>query len=190
MTRPPYQIEMTQSPIEFSALVDILKQEQIKSFLEIGSRYGGTLWAIANTMPKGSRIVSVDPDMGQGSGKRGAAQSLRDCVEKLCEIGYDAHLIKKDSTQPETVAEVAALGPFDAAFIDGNHEEAFVRADWENYGPLSRVVAFHDVCWKHPNRPCAPVDVPKVWNELKEKYTHKEFSDPAFNFGIGVLWRD
>jgi predicted O-methyltransferase YrrM len=190
LTRPTYEIEMTQSPIEFEALLDIVRAENVRSVLEIGSRFGGTLWRIANEMPKGSKVVSIDPDQGQGSGKPGAAESLRACVAKLSELGYDAHLLTLDSTQPATVEMARALGPFDLVFIDGNHEERYVRADWENYGPMGRIVAFHDVCWKHPGRPCAPVDVPKVWNQIRGGYRSKEFHDPKYNFGIGVLWRE
>lgn len=190
MTRPLYECEMTQSPIEFGALLHIVRRENVRSVLEIGSRYGGTLWAIANAMPKGSKAVAIDPDEGQGSGKRGAAASLRACVGKLNEIGYAATLLAYDSTSRFTVGQAALHGPkYDLVFIDGNHEEGYVRADWTNYGPMGRIVAFHDVCWKHPGRPCAPVDVPKVWNEIKAGYRHKEFHDPKFNFGIGVLWR-
>lgn len=189
-TRPRYEYEMTQSPVEFGALLDIVRREKVSSVLEIGSRYGGTLWAIANLLPKGSRVVSIDPDQGQGSGKKGAAQSLRACIARLNEIGYQANLLAYDSTAAFTVDQAKLHGPtYDLVFIDGNHEERYVRADWRNYGPMGRIVAFHDTHWKNPGRPCAPVDVPKVWNEIKLNHRHLEFHDPKFNFGIGVLWR-
>lgn len=185
-----YETELTQSPMEFGALLDIVRDESPRSFLEIGSRYGGSLWRIANAMPQGSRVVAVDPDFGQGSGKRGAAESLRSCVARLKTRGYDARLLAEDSTAPDTVAKVKALGPFDLVFIDGDHAEKFVRADWENYGPMGRIVVFHDVCWRHPGRPCAPVDVPKVWDEIAATHPQtRTIHDPAFNFGIGVVWR-
>ncbi len=184
-----YLTECTQSPVELADFLAIIKAENVRSILEIGSRYGGSLWRFANEMPAGSRVVSIDPDIGQGSGKHGAASSLQACIAKLNEIGYDAHLIRTDSTSRFTVARAKALGPFDAVFIDGDHSDKFVRADWANYGPMGRIVAFHDAMWKHPGRPCAPVDVPKLWNEIKGQYRHRELYDPAFNFGIGVLWR-
>lgn len=185
-----YENTMTQSPIEFGELLKIVKTINCRSLLEIGSRYGGTLWKLANEMPKGSTVVSIDPDKGQGSGKKGAAESLKACVAALKAKGYDAHLITEDSTAPATVAKAKTFGPYQLVFIDGNHEERFVRSDWENYGPMGGIVAFHDTHWKHPGRPCAPVDVPKVWAEIKAQYPNtKEWKDPAFNFGIGVVWR-
>jgi predicted O-methyltransferase YrrM len=38
-----------------------------------------------------------------------------------------------------------ALPAFDLVFIDGNHTREYVQADHEHYGPLGRIVAFHDI---------------------------------------------
>lgn len=184
-----YLTHVTQSPIELDGLLNIVKVHGVKSFLEIGSRFGGTLWRIAHAMPKGSRVVAIDADIGHGSGKPGAPQSLQACVDELGRLGYDSHLLDMDSTDPATVAKAAALGPFDLVFIDGGHEAQYVRADWKNYGPMGWLVAFHDTHWKAPKPGVRPVDVPALWAELKPQYDHTEFHDPAYNFGIGVLWR-
>lgn len=54
-----------------------------------------------------------------------------------------------DSTLPETVEKLKAVlagREIDMLFIDGNHSDAGVRADWALYGPLTKhLVAFHDV---------------------------------------------
>ncbi len=43
-----YESKVSQVESEFTGLIDILKRENVRSFLEIGSRFGGSLWRIAN----------------------------------------------------------------------------------------------------------------------------------------------
>src|SRR4051812_35305801 len=92
----PYQSVMSQVESEIAGLIDVLRDENVRSFLEIGSRFGGSLWRIANALPVGSRIVSCDSSRGMGGNKVGAMDSLKACIDHLCRIGYDAHLVVGD----------------------------------------------------------------------------------------------
>jgi predicted O-methyltransferase YrrM len=176
-----------QNEAEFARFTEILKHERVRSYLEIGSKFGGSLALAAAALPAGSRIVAVDLPWG----KRESEPHLIACYQALRTKGYDAHLFLGDSTAPAMVEQVGALGPFDACFIDANHTEAFVRQDWANYGPMCRIVAFHDIGWD--GRPLAPgklsIDVPKVWNEIKGGFRHEEIRLEPRDNGIGVLWR-
>jgi cephalosporin hydroxylase len=188
-TLPPIQTER-----EHDAFIAILQHENCRSYLEIGSMWGQSLWKVAHALPNGSRVVSVDSMVDRPT----AEPSLYACINALRRIGYDAHFINGDSTAPDTIARVKALGPFDALFIDGNHSFDYVKADWENYGPMARIVGFHDINWKdtwksakgnHPT--AAQMGAERVWNEIKDGYRHEEFRwHPTNNYhGIGVLWR-
>lgn len=177
---------------ELNRFIDIAMAENVRSYLEIGSKYGGSLWHIANALPKGSRVVAVDLPHGDFSFKE-ALPYLKECVAELCKRGYKAELIIGDSTDPDVIARVQSFAPFDLCLIDANHTEPFVRADWANYGPLARIVAFHDIGWiPRPMKPGKmPIDVPPVWDEIKQNFRHQEIkvsSVPGEN-GIGVLWR-
>ncbi len=185
-----YETKISQIPSEINGLIEILQRENVRSFLEIGSRFGGSLWKIANALPVGSKIVSCDSGMGMGGYKPGATDSLKACVSKLREIGYDAHLIVGNSQKPKIIDQVRKFAPFDAVFIDGDHELPGVTLDWKNYGAMSRIVAFHDVGWIKPADYTSDkvVEVPALWNELKTKYRSEEFIDRSGNYGIGVLW--
>jgi len=187
-----YETAITQVESEISRFVDVLRRENVKSFLEIGSRFGGSLWRIANALPVGSRIVSCDSGKGMGGKKPGATESLKMCIARLNEIGYDAHLVVGDSQLPEQIDAVRKLGPFDAVFIDGDHELVGVTRDWKNYGKMSRIVGFHDVGWIKPvvYNDSKVVRVPELWDSLKTKYRHEEFIDysTGSTMGIGVLW--
>lgn len=179
-----------QDAMEHAKFVELLKEEGVKSYLEIGSKHGGSLWRVARALPVGSKIVAVDLPHGDQSFKE-SQPHLEACVDRLVELGYMATLFLGDSTSQRLVDLVANFAPFDAVFIDANHTEPYVRKDWENYGPMARIVAFHDIAWQARPMPSKkmPIDVPKVWNEIKKDYRHKEFRLCPRDNGIGVLWR-
>lgn len=189
-----YRTELLQNRREFEAFVDLLKVENVRSYLEIGSMYGGSLWRVAHALPKGSRVVSIDYAVDTPQ----ALPHLKECIATLNEDGYDAHLILGDSAGPETIEAARSLGPFDALLIDGAHTLKAVSNDWENYGPLARLVAFHDISWnetwrsKVPGRVPKPMGVPALWAQVKQGHRFKEFQYqiPCNYYGIGVLWRE
>lgn len=183
-----YLEKSQQNPEELAQFIKILNDENVLSYLEIGSHWGGSLWRIANALPKGSLIVSVDfPNALWGTD---SGNDLRHCVDNLCTLGYDAHVYFGDSLSSETVKWVQQFGKFDACFIDGNHKRKYVEADFRNYGSLARIVAFHDISWKpRPWKKTEVMDAPQVWNEIKVNYKYKEIKLEERDDGIGVLWR-
>lgn len=185
-----YKNAALQNAMEFQMFTALLGREGVLSYLEVGSKHGGALWRAATSLPKGSRIVSVDLPHGDGSFKE-SQPHLEACVAELKREGYDAHLFLGDSTSPEIVEKVRALGPFDCVFIDANHTLPFVTKDWTNYGELGRLVAFHDINWKPRPEPSKkmPIEVPVLWAELKKQFKHEEIKLDERDNGIGVLWR-
>src|SRR5262245_32054439 len=188
-----YERRALQYPTELAKFIKLLRSENVKSYLESGSKFGGSLWKVGISLPKGSRIVAVDLPHGDLSFKEGLPH-LQACVNRLRkDYDHDAHLFVGDSTSPDIIAAVLDLGPYDACLIDANHTEPYVRADWVNYGQLARIVAFHDIGWRAEGRVTKkyPIDVPKVWAELKQQFRHIEIKlDPTTrDNGFGVLWR-
>lgn len=185
-----------QNKAELRKLIDLFKSENVKAYLEIGSKFGGSLWQIGNSLPKGSRIVAVDLPHGDNSFKENE-HGLRQCAHELSNRGYDMHLFIGDSTDQPVIDSVKALGPFDAVFIDANHTIPYITKDWQNYGPLGRIVAFHDINFFRPGGlppHKKPIEVPQFWSEIKNGYRHTEIilSVPDHvgcrDNGIGVLW--
>lgn len=178
-----------QDPNEILEFIFVLQSEDVRSYLEVGSKHGGSLWRVGCALPPGSRIVSVDLPHGDLSFKE-TLPHLQACVEKLGEV-HDAHLIIGDSTDPHVIAQARALGPFDAVFVDANHTEPYVREDWASYRPMAKkLFAFHDIGWRARPEPSKkmPIDVPKVWDEIKTEFKHKEIRCCPRDNGIGVLW--
>ena len=192
---PRYKLPPLQDRIEHDAFIKLLLDENVNSYLEIGAMYGASLWKVANALPKGSRVVAVDSMVDRPS----ARESLEQCVDELMQIGYDAYFIFGDSIDAGIIDQAKFLGPYDALFIDGNHSFEYVMADWKNYGPMARIIGFHDISWNKSwisarnNTPPADgstMGAPKIWNQIKQGRKYKEFKYyPRTNYyGIGVLW--
>jgi cephalosporin hydroxylase len=187
-----YLTDAAQDPAEIAAFCDLLKREGVTSYLEIGSKFGGSLWRAANALPKGSRIVSVDMPGGTKAWKESEA-SLKECHAALMAKGYETHAIWGNSMDPAIIEQARALGPFSAALIDADHRMAGVTADFANYGPMAKIVAFHDLAWKRaPEWVGTRIDVPEFWASIKGDYQRTEeiiLCPTGKNNGIGVLWR-
>jgi cephalosporin hydroxylase len=191
---PRYKLPPLQDEREFAAFIDLLIQENVRSYLEIGAMYGASLWKVATSLPKFSRIVAIDAMVDRPE----ARESLEHCIDELKSLGYDAHFIFGDSTEPRTIESAKFLGPFDALFIDGNHSPEYVLADWMNYGPMARIVGFHDINWNDTwisargNTPDETLmGAPRIWDQVKRGRLFKEFKFyPRQNYyGIGVIFQ-
>lgn len=178
-----YKIEMAQIESEISSFVALLVQENVKAYLEIGCRYGGSLWYVANRLPKGSRVVGIDVPIDN------AQPQLEACVADLKANGYDAHLLIGNSRNKGIIAQAANLGPYDSIFIDADHTIDGVTADWNNYRQMTRIVAFHDIAWDGLTKR-KPIEVSHLWRSIKNDYRHVEFVAEDSEKGIGVLWRN
>lgn len=183
--------QILQDEDEISALADLLAEEGVRSFLEVGSKFGGSLRRIGEKLVVPSRIVSVDLPGGTKAWAHSSA-ALTDTVKDLSAKGHETHLIWGNSQDREIVDRVRGLGPFDAIFIDADHRWAGVSADWDNYSPMGRIIVFHDIAWRRaPEWVGTRIDVPEFWNSIKLRYRHREIKQcpTGKNNGIGVLWK-
>lgn len=184
-----------QYPAEIEAFIRVLIGERVRSFLEVGCRYGDTLHAVGCALPVGSQLVGVDWGRSfvhvPGRRKRREPSDykrglLQRCVSDLRARGQVADIIIGDSRDDATLEAVLSLASsFDAVFIDAGHSAEAVRSDWERYGRLGRIVAFHDV--QHDGRRLTGPG--ELFSDLKRLYpSHLVSVDPQRR-GIGVIWR-
>lgn len=184
------EIRSWQVPSEFIAMVKWAMEQRPANILEIGTAKGATLltWCRVAT----NKVVSVDLPGGiHGGGYPSAKQGLyqhfvsdRPGVS-LCCIQDDSHA---EATRQEV--EVFLKGDkLDLLFIDGDHTYAGVKRDFELWSPLVRPgghVIFHDIL---PHKDLHDCEVDKLWSELKQKYTWREFvENPEQGWaGIGAV---
>lgn len=179
---PACPVRMYQNLNEFGHLWEFIAAREPRRLLEIGSLFGGTLWHWAH-LPALEQLVTVDvpSDWDVVADEVRAMRPLW----STWMAGLDFHDFEADSQSSETLERVEQVltGPFDVAFIDGDHTEEGVRRDFDLYSKLVRpggVVAFHDTV---PNGTNEQPGVVALCADLKWKYSSVEFFDPD---GVGI----
>lgn len=165
---------------ELEKMKEIVRREGVRSYLEIGARFGISLRAIAETMEPG-RIVVVDLPGGPW-GAKGSQVPL----EKLCEElrrKHEVYLFIGRSDDLKIWESVAGLAPFDLVYIDADHAYEAVQHDFGSYGPMGRIVIFDDIF-------AEGTGVVQLWDELKGRYRSEALFSPALPKmqGKGVLY--
>lgn len=176
-----------QCPIELWWLIEKLNNLQPSSILEIGGGATSFFWGFfAPTVSLTLDTYSDDVPVG-----------IRECLVFEEYPHYDksplytgAKTYVCDSHRQETLENVAALGPYDFLFIDGDHHRWGVQMDIEMYFPLINkggLVAFHD--WDHrgnypPDGWCFPVQ--KAFENLGIQPTEVKVSRSQW-YGIATV---
>jgi hypothetical protein len=181
--RPPSQIEA-----ELSGFIGLLQERNVRRYLEIGARHGDTFHEVMRSLPVGSVGVAVDLPGGLW-GPVKSRRALESAVADLNARGYRCSTLFGDSQTAATRRLVVGRGPYDAVLIDGDHTLPGVTKDWDAYGTLAPLVAFHDIVGTGcaEKRHGRPVEVPILWERLKAERAVQEFVAPGSRMGIGVV---
>src|SRR6266852_5091273 len=167
---------MGQVRSEVLELGNLLKGFAPRRSLEIGTNYGGTLFLLCAVSPPQARIISVDLPSGAFGG--GYPRRKIPIFRRFPRFGQQLHLIRANSHFAETKEQVLRVlqgERLDYLFIDADHSYEGVLRDFQMYAPLVRsggMVAFHDIVTHKQGTPC---EVEGFWNEIKQKYQHREF---------------
>lgn len=155
-----------QYPNQFAPYLTRLSGLGIESYLEIGTRHGGTFVITIEYLSRFNPMKrAVGIDLGRPSETLGAYAAARSHVT----------LLQGDSRGRKFKKLVRRSQPFGLVLIDGDHSEEGCRADCQLVAERSRVLVFHDIV-------SDPVPgVRKVWTEFKlanpEQYEFAEFTD-------------
>lgn len=178
-----FRIHTVQKRSEILSLARAVAELEPRVVLEIGTARGGTtlIWStLASELvvtcdldhpPQRTPLLEAFP--GPGSSCR-------------------TRLLTGDSHTPEFRERVlGALDgrPVDFLFIDGDHTEAGVEQDYQDYHGLVRpggLIAFHDIVEQQALQTNV---VHPFWERVKQGRTHEEFIDAPdqVGFGIGLL---
>jgi predicted O-methyltransferase YrrM len=171
---------------EILGALRIVEQAQPRYVIEVGTAGGGTLLMWSRVAHPQATIVTIDLPGGDFGG--GSSILRMPLFKRLPLPSQTVHFIRADSHAPQTIAQTEQLlggNPVDFLFIDADHTESGVRADYQNYSKLVRpggLIGFHDIAVTLPE-----YGVRKLWTELAAHHEHQEFIRSRNPFGIGVL---
>lgn len=180
------KIRPTQSTEEILWLLDLVRQLQPRTVVEVGTDEGGTLLLWSRVAAPDAVLVGVDIRPLGILGKYSAyAIVRRGLARKRQRIEL---VMPAESQSPATVERVRRLThgqPVDFLFIDADHSYESVTRDFELWRPLVRsggLIAFHDV------KPDYPGGVPQFWAELRERFqTDERIAAVEPSYGLGVV---
>ncbi len=175
---------------EIIRLLNILRKQNLRFILEIGTLKGGTLFLLSKISSKNALIISLDLP----GGKYGGGYSiLKTFLYKSFALHQQKiHLIRANSHHKSTlkiINKILGSNKLDLLFIDGDHTYEGVKKDFNMYYPLvkkSGIIALHDIV---PHSIESEVKVFKFWNEIKDKFDYEEIIEDWDQkwAGIGIL---
>ena len=185
------QVAVEQIPKELAELIRLAKVQDVRSVLEIGSRFGGTLkcWL---------ELLSVNAVLAVDFPLEGSKVQAERCKlwESWRRPGQSTQAVFGKSEAPETLASVRValsklgLPQVDMLFIDGGHSYEQVQADYTNYRQFAKkLIAFHDITASTIIDP-KEFGTDRFWQMIKRGKKHREFCFPKNargGYGIGVL---
>jgi hypothetical protein len=171
-------LRIWQYPAQFSQYLSHLIRLEVRSYLELGIRHGGSFVATVEILERFLLLefaVGVDIIPCPSMARYGR---LNPRIDFAC-INTQA---------ADFVALVDRLAPIDLVFIDSHHEETQCRREFTSVADRANMIAFHDIA----NVNCPGVT--KVWQEVKAigAYECFEFVDqydgmgPYMGIGLAV----
>ena len=170
-----------QWPIQFAKYLPFLINYRIESYLEIGTKTGGTFIITIEYLKRFNDFKYAD----------GIDIDEFDLIKEYTKENPYCKFHKMD-TQTQAFKDFIACKTYDLAFIDGSHVYGSVTSDFYNIKDKAKIIVFHDIVSDKTK------GVVQAYNEIKEKYkdtyTFHEFTDQyeddSIRFklmGIGVM---
>jgi hypothetical protein len=144
-------LRVWQYPLQFAPYLRHLASLQVRSYLEIGIRHGGSYVVTVEVL---DRIRPLDWAVGV---------DIIPCpsIERYTDLNPRSQFAGLNSQSPAFAALRDRLAPIDLVFIDSHHEEEHCRREVAALRPVANMIALHDVS----NVGCPGVRT--VWDELR-----------------------
>lgn len=143
-------VKSWQYPRQFSRYLRFLADKQIHSYIEIGSRHGGTFIITVEYLDRFAALRHACAlDLEESPILLRYRQEFR---------AFDYHVCS--STSP-TGREIMRAGTWDLALIDGEHSRTGVWSDYQSLKDNTRIIALHDIV----NDSCPGVG--EIWRHIR-----------------------
>jgi cephalosporin hydroxylase len=178
-----YTVKTLQIPKEITALARSVEALRPKVILEIGTARGGTLLIWSRLASE--EVISCDLNDMRVQGELYRAFPSPGSKCKVTLLSGNSH----EPAFKQRVAAALAGRRADFLFIDGDHTEGGVSADFNDYKEFVRpggIIAFHDIV---ENQPLPTNQVYHLWKRIKDEYPSEEFVNDRMQcgFGIGII---
>jgi cephalosporin hydroxylase len=143
-----------QYPTQFAPYLIELSRRNVRSYVEIGTRHGGTFVITVEYLRRFQNIewaLGIDIQPAKGLDAYAAADPVVDTAVMSSRGQRFRWTLKRHA-------------PIDLVLIDGDHSADAVRADFETVREHARLIAFHDIV-----NQLVP-GVGAVWREVVERY--------------------
>lgn len=143
-----------QYPVQLSRYLIKLSEYKISSYLEIGAKHGGTFIITTEYLQRFNKLKSATAvDLFPIKG-----------VNRYKKLNPAVTSLAVNSQSKQFMHFVENNGPFDLAFIDGDHSYEGCLSDFRTMKDHARMLVFHDI---------VGMGVPgviKVWEEIKTQH--------------------
>jgi len=172
-------LRIWQYPSEFSRYLAYVLKLGVRSYLELGTRHGGTFVLTVECIDRCNGLKSaIGIDIMQ-------CPSMSEYAEGNPKVEF----LQVNTQSAEFRRAIDEHGHFDIALIDANHDEEECRKEFEFLKDRCSMVAFHDIA----NTEFPGVGI--VWNDVRtlDRYRCHEFisdyAEPHIPMGIGLAVR-
>lgn len=172
---------------EILGFIELARAIRPATVMEIGTAEGGTNFLLGTALPDVTLKIGADLFVRN-------IRLLQAYRRTTCEQVF----VNGSSYHPATVERVRGiLGArrLDVLFIDGDHNYAGAKADFDCYSPFVRpggLIAFHDIVPDHKTRFGRDTgrwagDVPRLWQEIRPRYEQTwELVEDREQDGLGI----
>ena len=162
-------LRIWQYPTQFSRYLATLATLQVRSYLELGIRHGGSFVATVEVL---DRFRPLDFAVGVDIIPCAAMAQYR-------ELNPRSEFACINTQSAAFTALLERLAPIDLVFIDSHHEEHQCRREVDALRPHVNMIALHDIT----NQGCPGIAT--VWNEIRSDpgWQCHEFTDQYAGLG-------
>lgn len=195
--KPPGCEDCGQWTYELTELAHLVAERCPTKILELGTYRGGTLYSWLTVLQHGGTCYTIDDRPPLELWQTWASQ-----------LGVKTVNYQGDTRARASLAFAETHAPYDFLFIDANHTEAGVTADFLDYAPLVKpcgllafhdilgpgpggLLAFHDILGPGPARNQDHIRVSRLWKRIQQAgyVTRELITHPEQTWGgIGVVF--
>ena len=185
----PGNLQLQQVPEEYSEFLNIIRDRDIKTYLELGVGNGGSFFVNSIFLQKtASKLHCVDNIAYRDTHIKQSETKIQKKVDMLQEMFSDKDIFFHNMSTDNFFNKNQDI--FDCIFIDADHSYEGVLSDYNNAMKVinkNGIIILHDIA-------NTDTGVARLWNEIKlihsntVEFKHKVNPNIGYACGIGIIY--